>query len=74
MSEEYKLVCVGCGREPDQIQEYRLFSRGYGWTPAQFVEREEGTLNPENGHFACSRCYIAMGMPTGEHGKRWVAP
>ena len=37
-----------------------------------YVMKEEGTLNPLNGHFLCDRCYIAAGMPTGTGG--WVCP
>jgi len=36
------------------------------------VIREEGTYNPNNGHFLCDSCYIKAGMPTGPHG--WTCP
>jgi hypothetical protein len=32
---------------------------------ADYVRREEGTFNRENGHFLCDRCYISHGMPLG---------
>lgn len=32
----------------------------------------EGTMNWENGHFACTECYIKMGMPSSRLG--WKAP
>lgn len=32
----------------------------------------EGTMNWENGHFACTECYIQMGMPSSPRG--WKAP
>jgi hypothetical protein len=28
------------------------------------VREEEGTYNPANGHFLCTHCYIAAGMPS----------
>jgi hypothetical protein len=37
----------------------------------EYVLEEEGTLNPENNHFACDECYIRLGMPTTPWG--WVA-
>lgn len=37
-----------------------------------YILKEEGTLNPTNGHFLCDRCYIAAGMPTAPNG--WVCP
>lgn len=33
-----------------------------------WVWHNEGTLNRENGLFACTACYIAMGMPSGPRG------
>jgi hypothetical protein len=38
----------------------------------KFVIREEGTYNPQNGHFTCDRCYINLKMPSGPSG--WRAP
>ena len=37
-----------------------------------YVIKEEGTLNPDNGHFLCDKCYIAVGMPVAPGG--WVCP
>jgi hypothetical protein len=37
-----------------------------------YVWTEEGTLNVDNGHFACDACYIALGMPSSPTG--WTAP
>lgn len=34
--------------------------------------REEGTLNPENGHYLCNDCYIRNGQPSSSRG--WVCP
>lgn len=39
-----------------------------------FVRKEEGTYNQQNGHFLCDTCYIKWGMPTGSNGQRWVCP
>lgn len=40
----------------------------------EYVLEEEGTLNPENNHFACDRCYIMLGMPSLPWRMgRWVA-
>lgn len=41
-------------------------------TPDDYVWQEEGTLNPKNGHFLCTTCYIAAGMPSSSQG--WKAP
>jgi hypothetical protein len=41
-------------------------------TPDDFVREEEGTFNRSNGHFLCTDCYIAAGMPSSPEG--WVAP
>ena len=37
-----------------------------------YVRDEEGTYNPENGHFLCDECYIKAGMPSGPRG--WKCP
>jgi hypothetical protein len=41
-------------------------------TPEQYVRSEEGTFNLKNGHFACTACYINIGMPSSPRG--WKAP
>jgi len=41
-------------------------------TADDYVWLEEGTLNPVNGHFLDTQCYIAAGMPSSREG--WVAP
>jgi predicted alternative tryptophan synthase beta-subunit len=41
-------------------------------TPERYVACEEGTFNCNNGHFACTTCYVKMGMPSSPRG--WVAP
>jgi hypothetical protein len=37
-----------------------------------YVRWSEGTYNSTNGHFACTSCYVRMGMPTAAGG--WKAP
>ena len=69
--------CVGCKKNPYEIPEYSRAFTESSLNPVQFVRAEEGTFNPENGHFACTDCYIAMGMPAGTPSNpngRWVAP
>lgn len=66
-------VCIGCGKTPDELPEYFPANTGSTFTdPIQYVQHEEGTYNPANGHFACTDCYIKMGMPTTPRG--WKAP
>lgn len=68
------LICIGCGKSPGQLAEYVDAAAEAGMSPDSYVWREEGTLNVANGHFACTLCYLDMGMPVGESGQRWVAP
>ncbi len=65
--------CVGCNKYPDAIEEYveAFAENGYA-TPDEYVWNEEGTLNRANGHFLCTDCYIAAGIPSSEEG--WKAP
>jgi hypothetical protein len=65
-------ICIGCNKRPDELEEYIECAGACGMTPDEFVKAEEGTYNPENGHFACTDCYIKMGMPVAE--PRWIAP
>lgn len=65
-------VCIGCGKQPADIEEYVEMGEVEDMTPEEFVRSEEGTYNPANGHFACTDCYIAMGQPSSPRG--WVAP
>lgn len=72
MSATMKPTCIGCGKHPDDIEEYREIVAGTDEAPDDYVRQEEGTYNPANGHFACTDCYIEMGMPSSPRG--WVAP
>lgn len=67
-----KLVCIGCGKTPAELPEYVECARLERVSPDLYVQAEEGTLNPANGHFACTPCYVAMGCPASPTG--WVAP
>jgi hypothetical protein len=70
MPMEFK--CIGCGKAPNEIEEYIEAAAEEDMTPEQYVRTEEGTFNRENAHFACTRCYIAMGCPSSPRG--WKAP
>ena len=68
------MVCIGCDRNPFNIAEYVSAARENEMEPDEWVWNEEGTLNTENGHFACDHCYIELGTPSGHFGTRWIAP
>ena len=53
---------------PDEIDEYIFASEEEDVTPEEFVLKFEGTYNPSNGKFACTECYIDMGMPVDPMG------
>jgi hypothetical protein len=70
-------ICVGCGKRPDELAEYvsaasEAHSGVTDMTADDYVWQEEGTLNPENGHFLCTDCYVRAGMPSSPRG--WVTP
>jgi hypothetical protein len=67
-----KPICIGCNKHPDELSEYvdAAWENGFS-SPAEYVQREEGTYNPSNGHFLCTGCYIEAGMPTSPRG--WTA-
>jgi hypothetical protein len=65
-------ICTGCNRRPPEISEYSEDATQSGMDPTTYVIREEGTFNPQNGHFLCTDCYIKAGMPVAPGG--WVAP
>lgn len=64
-------TCCECKLPASQIEEYVMEADAEGITPAQ-AARDDGTYNPVSNRFACTRCYIAMGMPSGPGG--WKAP
>jgi hypothetical protein len=67
-----KPICIGCGKHPEELEEYVVYAREECTTPDNYVRTEEGTYNPENGHFLCTPCYAKAGMPSSPRG--WVAP
>ncbi|MFE0472739.1 hypothetical protein ACFW2V_14090 [Streptomyces sp. NPDC058947] len=71
--------CIDCGKTPGEIGEYIDAGRENGMSPESYVEQEEGTYNPENGHFICTEDFIrkelALGRrPVGSDGGTWTAP
>lgn len=68
-----EIICVGCKKRPDELEEYKEMAILEGITPEAYVKQEEGTYNRENGHFACTGCYIAMGCPSSPP-RGWHAP
>lgn len=75
LSADIQPICFLCGRTPDQIEEYR---EGIFWevdhykSPADYLRQEEGTYNRDTNTFACTDCYMKIGMPTAPSG--WKAP
>lgn len=67
-------ICTGCNKTADELQEYIEAAEENEMTVEQYVREEEGTYNPANGHFLCTDCYIAAGMPSKPHPDRWIAP
>lgn len=68
-------ICTGCNKTADELEEYIEGARDAEMTVEEYVRREEGTYNPDNGHFLCTSCYIEAGMPANLYpGKGWVAP
>ena len=73
------LMCVDCGKKPEEIAEYVLFAEDAEMTPSEYVMQEEGTLNRENGHFLCTDDFLKREREegarlVGENGRNWVAP
>lgn len=64
------LRCSGCGKRPDEIDEYLRGNQPEEKQvdPDDYVWSNEGTLNRESGWFACTTCYIRMGSPSGPMG------
>lgn len=72
MNGEIIPTCNGCNKTPEEILEYLPALTGTNLQPIEYVKQEEGTYNPENGHFLCTGCYIKAGMPSSPRG--WKAP
>jgi len=67
-------ICQGCKKPVTEIEEYIEMAAENGITPEEFVASEEGTYNPENGHFLCTDCYIEWGMPSLPSPRQWICP
>ena len=65
-------VCIGCGKKPTEIAEYVEAAEHEDMTPDSYVRSEEGTYNRESNRFACTKCYVELGMPATPQG--WIAP
>lgn len=70
--QQYMVICFNCYRTPEEINEYVEMADEYNTSPRLFVIHEEGTYNPNNGHFCCTECYIRIGQPSSPQG--WKAP
>ncbi len=42
-------------------------------TPAEYVRTHESTYNASTNHFACSKCFLAIGLGPATQ-KEWIAP
>lgn len=62
--------CMRCGRTPVEIQEYVDMAIDLGCSPTDAVRQEEGTYDKRSNAFACTECYIAIGMPSSGAGWR----
>jgi hypothetical protein len=65
MEVQMNTECVGCGKPPDEIDEFMGWAQVDGTTPKKAMINYESTYNPDNGLFCCNWCYIAMGK-TGQ--------
>lgn len=72
MTEKPQPICTGCNKKPAELEEYSEPEIIGDMTPDDYVRSEEGTYNPETGHFLCTDCYVNAGMPSSPRG--WVAP
>jgi hypothetical protein len=70
--EQVAPLCIGCGKLARELSEYIDMAEEEGMSPEDYVASEEGTYNPENGHFLCTPCYVKAGMPSSPRG--WRAP
>jgi hypothetical protein len=64
-------TCADCKKTASELPEVVMQAEGDECTPDESA-REDGTYNPENGHFLCMSCYINRGMPSSPFG--WVCP
>src|SRR4051812_10901440 len=64
--------CIGCNKDASEMEEYIDAALANDTGVNAYVRAEEGTYNPENGHFLCTPCYAKAGCPTSPRG--WRAP
>lgn len=58
------MTCIGCGKHPDEIDEYIDAAAEEDMSPVEYVLQEEGTYDMfEKERFYCTDCYIKAGMP-----------
>ena len=74
MGEKIIPFCIGCNKPASEIQEYIEAAKDCEMSVEEYVREEEGTYNPENGHFLCTDCYINAGMPSRKYPNGWLAP
>lgn len=73
--EDIKPICTGCNKRPHELEEYMEWDECGYKSADDKCQQEEGTYNTENGHFLCTPCYIAAGMPANPYpSPGWVAP
>jgi len=69
------MICIGCKKKPDEIEEYVEAAAEEEMSPDDYVVSEEGTYNSENDHlFLYTDCYIRAGEPSRPFPDKWVAP
>ncbi|MGP0583669.1 VVA0879 family protein [Paenibacillus timonensis] len=69
VSEGTSMTCIGCGKHPNEIDEYVEAAAENDMTPTQYVIEEEGTYDRfEPKRFYCTSCYIKAGMPVFREG------
>lgn len=64
-------MCFNCHKAASEIPDVVQWAEIEEMTPADYA-REDGTYNRSTNRFACTDCYIAIGMPSSPNG--WVAP
>lgn len=77
MTLDWVPFCPKCRRFGRNIPEYieavaDLDDGGTEMTVDEYIRDQEGTYNPNNGHFLCTDCYIKAGMPSTPLG--WMCP
>jgi hypothetical protein len=63
-----KSTCINCKKTPGELKEYVEEAKDLGITPDLYVQFNEGTYNFDKNIFACTSCYVEMGMPVGVAG------